>query len=101
MDKRTQEISANLRSGNYFKNGNNRFFRINSVTDTAVAFEEYSAHGPSDKERNMSRSVFAALIKNRSMAPIQGLRQCEDGVFREVGKDIVLERQLGLNRYLK
>jgi hypothetical protein len=64
------EINSNLKTGQFYRNGANRYFRIENLTSDDISYQEYDAAGGTGKTLSMSRTVFAQLLKNRYMTAV-------------------------------
>ena len=95
-----QQISDSMAIGQFYRNGAGRLFCILDLDDTRVVYTEYEASGPTDKRLAMSRTTFAALVKNHHMGATKAILDSKTGRWRET-TDIVLEKQYEFTRNMK
>jgi hypothetical protein len=93
------EINSNLSEGQFYRNGGNRYFRIEGLTETGVSYQEYNAMGESGKYLSMSRATFTQLLKNKYMTLVRF--RYDKGTDRWTeNRDWELERRYEFNRNL-
>lgn len=93
------EINNNLSEGQFYRNGGNRYFRIESLSETGVTYQEYNALGESGKFLSMSRATFCQLLKNRYMTLARFRYNAQEGRWTE-NREWELERAYEFNRNL-
>jgi len=94
-----QEIYNNLTEGQFYRNGGNRYFRIERLTATSVSYQEYNALGETGKHLSMSRTVFAQLLKNRYMTETRFRFDAKANRWTE-NREWDLEKRYEFNRNL-
>jgi hypothetical protein len=95
-----EQISNQMEVGQFYRNGAGRLFCIMSLDETQVVYAEYEPSGPKDKRLAMSRSTFAALVRNHHMGKTNAVLDSKTGRWRET-TDIVLERAYEFTRNMK
>jgi hypothetical protein len=93
------EINNKLTEGQFYRNGGNRYFRIESLSETSVTYQEYNALGETGKHLTMSRTVFCQLLKNRYMTEARFRFDAKANRWTE-NREYELERQFEFNRNL-
>lgn len=93
------EINNALTEGQFYRNGGNRYFRIESLSETSVTYQEYNAQGETGKHLTMSRTVFAQLLKNRYMTTVRFRFDARANRWTE-NRQWAIERAYEFNRNL-
>jgi hypothetical protein len=95
-----QQISERMEVGKFYRNGARLIFRITTLNESRVVYEEYGTTGATGRTLAMSRSVFAALVKNHHMAETTFKYDPATGRWKEA-TDYVLEAKYEFNRNMK
>ena len=92
-------LNNNLAEAQFYRNGGNRYFLIESLTETGVTYQEYDGHGATGKIMTMNRSTFVQLLKNKYMTLVNYRYDQAAGRWTE-NRDWAMERQYEFNRCL-
>ena len=90
---------STITAGTFLKNGGNRYFMVTEITESSIAFLEYTAHGATTNRSRMNRTVFEALYKNKNYAIVKFIYSLKQERWIEK-TDRILDRSIGANRYL-
>jgi hypothetical protein len=94
-------MNNNLQAGQFYRNAANRYFKVESLTETAMTLQEHGPDGPSGKMLNMGRGTFEAMLKNKNydLAKSYGYDETRK-MWREKARCMVTEGSISANRFL-
>jgi len=91
---------ANLtNTGNFYRNGGNRYFHIESANESMVIYQEYTYAGASGRILKMPRATWDQLLKHKNFVQIHFFKSIKTGRWME-RRDWGAEAAIGANRYL-
>lgn len=92
---------TNIQIGEFYRNGSNRYFKIEDLTDNKIILQEHTFTGPSGKMLSMNRNSFEALYKNKNyeLAKSYGYDEVENR-WKEKSRCVMTEAAISANRYI-
>lgn len=94
-----QIANKTIAIGTKLRNGGNRYFNVDNITETTVTLREYNVDGPTERVLNIEMNSFKGLYRMKNYAIVNYFQSIKTNRWME-RKDVALNRSLGLERYM-